>query len=486
MRGLNKKNQRPQVVGIDDPDTEETVNNVVQANKLEARIDRGIGGLGGQQRGVARIMLTTLQSRDCASAWFTDPERKPSWKGRRFKFLLNRPENIALWEEYMQQRQEDQRRKGEDGKALDPNARRAHQFYLDHRAEMDRGAKVANEHRFNGQVLPDGTQLEVSALQRYFNEVARIGWEAVATEYDNDPPEQSGPQTDGISAALVMSRVNGREQRILPRDTIALTAAIDIGKYYCHWVVTAWREQAIGCVVDYGIAEVVGVAKNAAVETVERAIYRALLDWRHQRLQEPYYDDLGEIREMDAVLVDSGDYRDAVYSFIRDVGGKPFLASKGIGSTFREHAEGGSFWNVAHQPDHGIYLYTLGSDHWKRWVHERFLTPTFDDDHRERPGSLSLWTPTEPRKHQSYAHHIVAEEWREDFKEGRGVKKYWHKVNANNHWLDATYMACAAANMCGVTLMPSASPQPLIPKPSPATVERFVNPTGLPYLLTER
>lgn len=37
--------------------------------------------------------------------------------------------------------------------------------------------------------LPDGTRMEESALQHYYNEVARIGPEAVATEYDNDPPE---------------------------------------------------------------------------------------------------------------------------------------------------------------------------------------------------------------------------------------------------------------------------------------------------------
>ena len=46
---------------------------------------------------------------------------------------------------------------------------------------MDAGAVVANPNRFNDEFLPDGSQAEVSALQRYYNEVARIGQIAVST-----------------------------------------------------------------------------------------------------------------------------------------------------------------------------------------------------------------------------------------------------------------------------------------------------------------
>ena len=97
VRGFNKRNRRVDVAGIDDPDTEETVNNEEQAAKLEKRIDRAIAGLGGQKRSVARVMLTTLQNRICCSYKFTDPAQKPSWKGRRFRFLVKPPERPDLW-----------------------------------------------------------------------------------------------------------------------------------------------------------------------------------------------------------------------------------------------------------------------------------------------------------------------------------------------------------------------------------------------------
>ena len=67
--------------------------------------------------------------------------------------------------------------------AGDEHGRAAHQFYLDTREEMERRRQVvANPNRFNPEKLPDGSQIEVSALQRYFNEVARVGQEAVSTE----------------------------------------------------------------------------------------------------------------------------------------------------------------------------------------------------------------------------------------------------------------------------------------------------------------
>jgi len=49
--------------------------------------------------------------------------------------------------------------------------------------------------------------------------------------------------------------------------------------------------------------------------------------------------------------------------------------------------------------------------------------------------------------------HLVAEELVSEFKEGKGVKTYWTVKNENNHWLDATYLAAAAGEICGVKLI---------------------------------
>ena len=59
--------QRPKLAVVDDPDTEDTARSGEQADKLEKRIDAALGFLGGQQRSIGRVVLTTLQSRVAVS-----------------------------------------------------------------------------------------------------------------------------------------------------------------------------------------------------------------------------------------------------------------------------------------------------------------------------------------------------------------------------------------------------------------------------------
>lgn len=132
----------------------------------------------------------------------------------------------------------------------------------------------------------------------------------------------------------------------------------------------------------------------------------------------------------------------------------------------------GRNWFANHLPENGLWLYSLDTDYWKEFVHQRFLTPTIDETGTIRPATLSLYNAEGDRKrHMSYGHHIVAEERREEFVAGKGLKRWWHQTNRNNHWLDATYMACAAAGMLGMTLpvggqtSPVKSPVRTAPKP---------------------
>ncbi|MGB7733532.1 MAG: hypothetical protein WBL72_07515, partial [Thermoguttaceae bacterium] len=146
-----------------------------QATKLIRRIDRAIAGLAPKGRRMSRVMLTTIQNRTCASAQFTDAKLKPSWKGKRFACLHQKPERMDLWDEYVSLRQQAMSEGDEFG-------RTAHQFYLEHRGAMDAGAQVANPFSFDGRTLPDGSQLQVSAVQRYFDFVADNGEHAALVE----------------------------------------------------------------------------------------------------------------------------------------------------------------------------------------------------------------------------------------------------------------------------------------------------------------
>jgi hypothetical protein len=100
-----------------------------------------------------------------------------------------------------------------------------------------------------------------------------------------------------------------------------------------------------------------------------------------------------------------------------------------------------------------LWLHHLDTDYWKKFVHERFLSPTYDNQETLRNGSLSIYMPEGNKQHYTFAHHIVAEEYVSEFKQGKGERCYWMVHNRNNHYLDATAMASAAASKYGVTML---------------------------------
>lgn len=463
IRGTKFRGKRPTLAIIDDIEDREAAASEVLIEKNEEIIEQDIAGLGSGSERVSRAMLCTIQNRKCIAYRYTDPKQKPSWKGKRYRKMIKPPERMELVQQYIQLRQE----KSED----DPDARVAFQFWADNQEAIEAGCEISNPQSYSKKKYQDGTPLELSAIQAYYNRVADWGEKAVATEIDNDPPESVGPQGMGLTSEVVASRLSGLARFQLPANTMKLTAAIDLGKYRCHWVVCAWWKGAGGCVVDYGVAEVSGTNTAIDNEASEPHIYRALLDWRDSLLAKEYVDATGERRQIDMVLVDSGTFTNAAYEFVRQVR-NPFHASKGIGN-YRAKAKSsktvkaGLHMHAAYLDSQQLWLYELDTNHWKQWVHERFMTPTFDDENMMRRGAMSIYTPEGRQRHTSYAQHIVAEELVTEFKEGKGARTYWDVRNENNHWLDATYMASACTEAVGVSLLadlPGADRPEVVPR----------------------
>jgi hypothetical protein len=473
IRGFKFRSHRPTLAIIDDIEDKYSANSDDSIAKNETTIEEDIGGMGSSAKRIARVYLCTTLNRKCNAYKYTDPKQKPSWNGRRYRKMLRPPDRMDLIEQYIELRQ----LRGAD----DPDARKAFAFWRDNQAEIERGAEVSNHASYNGDLHADGQPLELSAVHAYYNRVADVGKKAVATEVDNDPPEEAGPQNMGLTAEIVASRMSGLARRQLPANTEYLTAGIDIGKYNCHWVVTAWWRGAGGVVVDYGIAEVSGndgvrhQDRLADMEASEPAIYRCLLNWRDYLLNTQYIDAAGQERKINMVLCDSGTYTNAVYEFCRQVRGI-FRPSKGIHKYQRRKQTSEKCVAAANQhaqylDSANIWLQELDTDYWKQWVHERFLTPTFDENNMLRRGSLSIYQPEGSRRHLSFAQHIVSEELVHQFVEGKGEKQQWVQRNPNNHWLDATYLAAACTEALGLSLITPSEvllqAKPSQPKPSP-------------------
>lgn len=449
VRGTKHKGRRPTLAVIDDIEDREAAGSDTLIAKNEEIIEQDIAGMGRSAKRLPRVFLCTIQNRKCNAYKYTDPKLKPSFRGKRYRKMIKPPDRMDLVDEYIELR----RMRKDD----DPDAREAFIFWRDRKETIEAGSIISNSRSFNGDIHADGEPIELSAQQSYYNRVADVGEKAVATEIDNDPPETVGPQGQGVTAELVSSRLSGLARRQLPASTIALTAAIDLGKYRCHWVVIAWWTGGGGCVVDYGVAEVTGTDKALNNEASEPMIYKALLNWRDELLNKLYIDATGTNRRIDFCLVDSGTFTQAAYEFCRQSRGI-FHPSKGINPYHPRKKSTDTCLASANLhaqkfTSEDIWLYELDTNHWKQWVHERFLTATMDENNMLRRGSLSLFELDGYEKHGSYSQHIAAEELLTEFKEGKGVKTYWSVKNENNHWFDATYMAAASSEVCGIKLI---------------------------------
>lgn len=452
IRGIRYGNMRPDLAIIDDPETRESANSSTQTNQRELTIEQDIAGLGGPGKRISRVLLTTVSNRHCLSWAFTDPKIKPSWNGKRYKLLVQKPEREDLWEEYMHLR------RGGKASGDDRDATQANAMYIARKEEMDFGAIVGNPERFVKGTYDDGTPIEISALQSCYNMIADLGWENFATEYQNDPPEEDSTDESGVTVHTIQNKLSMVPKGIIPDGTVLLTKAIDIGKRALHWVVIAWKSDATGSVIDYGVQEVYG--EQLPEDGLRRAIISALLDLRDAWEKEPYHTRDGEIIPVGAVFVDTGWEDVVVYEFVRQVGGRPFWPAKGFGqgrgmSSYSqghnsENKKIGEHWFMSRQ-ENGFILMGLDSDYWKRWVHDRFATDL------SRSGTMTVFGE-DSRRHFSYAKHLTAEIEVEEFEKGKGVRRYWHRESRNNHWFDATYMACAAASFCQVSLIPSTQP----------------------------
>jgi hypothetical protein len=290
----------------------------------------------------------------------------------------------------------------------------------------------------------------LSALQAAWNKIADTSMAAFLTEYQNDPEEEEAIEGNGLTAGIVQSRIANEMQDILPKETECVTVGLDIGKHASHWVKIAWENPAIGTVIDYGVMETYGLSFQSETKAIESALLSALESWSEIALE----------HNPIMVLVDSGAFSDAIYAFCRNAG-RPFFPSKGWDSArFRmPQARTGDKVPLDHcyaskQTSDQVWLYNVNTEYWKTWVHQRFLIRSHSESGSRNAGSLALYNPAgDQKRHLSFAHHIVAEELQLIPVGVNATKEKMVLKSKNNHWLDATALACAAAGCVGIKVI---------------------------------
>jgi len=284
IRGTQKGGVRPDLVLIDDPETEESAKSQLQTDDLDQRIQRSVTGMAGPNRAMAILYLGTVAHANCVADRYTDPANPDyaAWSGERFPLLEQYPSEWepegreGLWQKYIAQYQRDEA-------GGDKLFTRAHALYKANRAAMDAGSIVSSDYHFKNdpdQRRPDGSTIELSTLQFCMNHIAKVGQESFNTEYQQIPPSHEKPTTVSITRADIMSAVTGRRRGLLPANTVSVDAGIDAGATACHWTVIATAGAATH-IIDYGVERVhspleMNLVDHDADAAVEEAILLAL------------------------------------------------------------------------------------------------------------------------------------------------------------------------------------------------------------------
>lgn len=449
IRGINHEGRRPKHGIVDDPETRQSAENEEIVKHRMKIIEEDFAGLKGPDNIFGITAFVTIMNPFCLAAKITDPTQKPAWSGMRFGLIKEWPKNRRLWDEYIALRKTCQ----ESG---DSFAWEATLFYIRHRQAMDEGCVMNNPYRYNPTKSPQDNPIEISAIQSCMNMIADAeSIDSFLCEYQNDT-KVFGVETDMrekvITAKVVEKRTNGFEKGNVSEETIGITSAIDVGRRFCHWVDIGWMPENRGMVFDYGVVEV----HHYQASSVNLSLKAALKDWHEAKAASP--------TAPNWIMIDTSDgtLSDTLYEFILESPDfPPIAASKGYGKgqgpkpiEFVPEAERsnmilGSHWYAKLQPTKGIWLYHPDANHWKKWVQDRFHFDSFDDQGNQMPDTLTLYRPHHIRQHMAYAQHIVSEIWDEK-------KRQFKAGTINNHWLDATYMACvgAAINNWITTLEP--------------------------------
>lgn len=465
IRGLKHKRSdgtpvRPDLVILDDPQTDESANSESQCATREAILSGAILGLAGPGKKISGIMpCTVIRPGDVADN-LLDPLKHPEWNGERTRMLHGEPERQDLWDQYAELQAESFRR-GRGGKE-------ATEFYGTHQADMDLGLRASWAQRHN----PD----ELSAIQHALNIKIRDPL-AFAAEFQNDPIDQQDTG-DILTADEIASKTNAYSRGVIPETCSTLTAMIDVHKQLLYWCVCGWEDDFTGYVIDYDtwpqqrrsyftlrdaqatLERAAAKQKNAKLAGWEGWLWSGLDVATAEILGRAWPREDGAPMNIDVAMVDAnwGQATDLVYDFCRQT---PFANvlhpshGKYVGASSKPFSEYqrkpgdrvGLNWRMPalRRRRSNVRHVTFDANFWKSHAHARLSIPMGGR------GCLSL--NDTKRNHRMLAEHLAAEYPVRTEGRGRVVDEWQGRPGEpDNHYLDCLVGCCVAASIRGVTL----------------------------------
>lgn len=460
IRGLKHKTAdgrsvRPDLVVIDDPQTDESARSVSQCAYRERLLAGAVLGLAGPGQKISGIMPCTVIAPGDVADRLLDSVGHPEWNGERTKLLYSLPESMDLWERYAELRAEDFRASG--------GGSRANDFYREHRARMDRGARVAWPERKRSD--------ELSALQHAMN--LRIDDPiAFEAEYQNQPRPLQEPEPGELTPPMIASRVNRHARGVCPAGSVLLTAFVDVQQDLLYYAVVAWSAGYTGAVIDagafpgqrktyYTLREASPTLSQATgVPSLEGSLYAGLEACGEQIMRKQWPLEGGGVLRIERCLIDANwsASTDVVYRWCRSsahAAGCSPSHGKGISASglpmadwpVRTGERRGDNWILpVPKPGRGVRHVLYDANFWKSFLVARLSIPLGGK------GALTLWGDR-PEAHRLLADHVCGEYRVRTKGHNREIDEWKLRPHKpDNHLLDCLAGCCVAASLAGMAL----------------------------------
>ena len=445
---------RPSLLVLDDPQTDTSARSPIEIEKRTTNITKGAMGMAGPDKKLAGLMPCTVIQPDDLAERFLDRKKNPEWRGKKFKFFYEFPNNMEMWEKYRKLRLKSMEDHGDISQAT--------AFYKARRDQMDAGASVYWDQRF--------VKGEISAIQHGMNVLFK-NEEMFWSEYQNEPLPDNVEKGNSLSVDEVTQKLNGFNRRAVPAAANTLTMYIDVQQDLLYYVIAAWEENFTGYVIDYGaypdqkstyftLSEAKKTLMSVSKAQLEGAIYAGLEKLAGDALAKDWIRDDGAAIKLNRCVIDANWHQstDVVYRFCRQsVHAAILLPSHGryVGPSHKPMMEYrkkpgdrvGLNWRIPKTPGrHNVRYLLYDTNFWKSFLRTRFQTPTGDS------GSLTLYGRNSTR-HRMLADHVTAEYMIRTEGRGRTVDEWKLRPSRpDNHLLDCLVGCHVAAAVGGISL----------------------------------
>lgn len=443
VRGMQFKTEegtfRPDVVLLDDPQTDASARSDGQIAKRMKVMTGAILGLAGPSTKVAAFAAVTVIRVGDMADQILDKDSNPIWDGLRTKTLYGDAKNKDLIDTYWDMRADELRTAG--GETPATNA-----WYRENQARIEEGLRAAWPERKN----PD----DVSAIQNSLNIIQDRGKDVFDAEYQNDPQPETGGDEWHVSAIDIAAKVNGLPRGIVPLWAQRLTAFTDVQQRLLYWGVAAWADNKRGALIDYGawpgqVAREFNykdirltLAKKYPKRGIEGAIRAGLGDLADHLLARDWKREDGNVQRIERWGIDAGNWTSNIHEFVRThkmaalimpCKGKGVMPNERPISEWRKKPTEmiGEEWIMAPQPKHASRLCTFDTNYWKRQLFLRFASPLGE------PSDLSLFGTETVLTHRMLATQCHAESFEKTSGHGRDVYVFREKPGRpDNHLFD--------------------------------------------------